>query len=473
MPKLFVANRGEAAARILTSAQALGWTSAVPWLASERAHWWASLADVLLPLPEGAWTQGEALAQAALDWGADAVHPGWGLLAEAPALAEAVLRRGMRWVGPPPAAMRRLGDKAEAAQLARSVGLPCLPGGAIAPGAPAPEGPYPVLAKARRGGGGLGQAIAESPEAWPRAAAEALAQARASFGAEAEAAGLLWCPHWADARHVEVQVAVDASGEAKSLGLRDCSVQRRRQKLIEESPAPGLPAAQGARLEAWACQLLQAAGYQGLGTVEFLVQGEALEAFLEVNARLQVEHPLTEWRWGLDLVALQLDLAAGASLAELGPWQEPRGWAIEARLLSESPDGALPSPGPIHHLLWPGGPFVRVDPGVGAPDEVHPDFDPMLAKVSAWGANREEARRRLLAALGRLELVGDLDHNLDRLRQLLAHPDFVAAKHHVQWAPSAPPRPPAPEAPAALPPARPPHPPTPLVGWPKPAWKVP
>lgn len=454
MPKLFVANRGEAAARVLTSAQALGWATVVPWLASERTHWWASLADELCPLPEGLWTQPEALAEAAQACGAEAVHPGWGLLSESPAFAEAVVARGMRWVGPPPDAMRRLGDKAEAARLATSLGLPTLPGGAIAPEGPPPPGPYPVLAKARLGGGGVGQALA--------------VQAEAAFGPEALAAGLLWCPFWAEARHLEVQVAVDRGGQAKSLGLRDCSVQRRRQKLLEESPPPGLPGPEGQALEAWACALLQAAGYEGLGTVEFLRQGPGQVAFLEVNARLQVEHPLTEWRWGLDLVALQLALAEGRSLEALGPWPEPRGWAIEARLLSEAPDTELPCPGPLAHVLWPGGPFVRVDPGVGAPDEVHPSFDPMIAKISAWGRDREEARRRLLGALGRLELVGELDHNLDRLRQLLAHPDFIAARHHTQWAPPAGPR-----ASAPVPPLAPPVAPlgdprkAPGVGWPR------
>lgn len=469
-----MANRGESAARVLVSAGPLGWRTVVPWVGQERAHWWASLADEAIALPDGAFTEPLALARAAREAGCQAVHPGWGLLAESPEFAQAVLDEGLVWVGPSPAVLRRLGDKGQAAELAASLGIPTFPGGPIAPGDPAPLGPYPVLAKARRSGGGLGQALAESPEAWPAACEAALAQTRASFGEAAAEAGLMWAPWMADARHVEVQVAGDAQGQVLSLGLRDCSVQRRRQKLVEESPSPGLPTEQGEALEAWACALLRSVGYQGLGTVEFLVRPGGASCFLEVNARLQVEHPLTEWRWGLDLVALQLGLAQGRPLAELGPRSGPVGWAMEVRLLSEDPFTGLPCPGRVERVLWPGGPFVRLDPGVGAPDEIDPRFDPMIAKLSAWGRDREEARLRLLGALQRLEVVGGLRHNQARLIHILQDPDFCAGRHHTAWdahgLASAPWEGEAPWAsrPIGGGPAAPPA----AAGWPAPAWRA-
>jgi acetyl/propionyl-CoA carboxylase alpha subunit len=285
------------------------------------------------------------------------------------------------------------------------------------------------MVKAAGGGGGMGLRRVERPEDLAGAIADAQAQCLAAFGS----AELYWESYLVGGRHIEVQIAADTYGRTIALGERECSIQRRYQKIVEESPSPALTEADRTKLFAWAVQAAESVGYINLGTVEFLWTPERGPVFLEMNTRLQVEHPVTELVTGLDLPQLQLRLAAGERLADLVPSVDRRGWAIEVRLYAEDPQTGAPSPGRIDHLRWPTGPWVRVDAGVEAGMEVSPYYDPLLAKLITWGPDRPSAVRRMADALSRTVVAGTLTTNMALLRAIVADEAFVAGEMDTQF----------------------------------------
>ncbi|HET7726320.1 MAG TPA: biotin carboxylase N-terminal domain-containing protein [Candidatus Limnocylindrales bacterium] len=409
--RVFVANRGEIARRIERTTHRLGIEAVLPPTEGEDA---VNLLDV------------DAVVAAARAADADALHPGFGFLAESPDLAAAVQAAGIRWVGPPPEAIAAMGDKAAARRLAAGLGIPVLPGydepdqsDASLEAAVGRIG-LPVLVKPAAGGGGKGMRVVRTLPDLPSALAAARREAAAAFGDDR----LILERLVEGGRHVEVQVLSDAHGHGVHLGERDCSIQRRHQKVLEETPSPAVtPSLRRAITEA-ALTLARAVGYVSAGTVELLVDEDGSFHFLEMNTRLQVEHPVTELVTGLDLVEQQLRVAAGEPLgldqAELDVRR--RGHAVEVRLYAEDAEqGFLPQTGRVVELAWPEGPGVRVDAGIDAGDVVSGRFDPMLAKVIAHGDNRGEALDRLADALDRTVVIGVVT-NLRFLRWLVRQP---------------------------------------------------
>jgi acetyl-CoA/propionyl-CoA carboxylase biotin carboxyl carrier protein len=429
--KVLVGNRGEVALRIVRTLRAAGIRSvAVHSDADDRAPHVAA-ADEAVRIgpadPASSYLDAGALVSAARQTGAQALHPGYGFLSESAALARACEEAGLVFVGPPAAVLAATGDKAGVKARVAQAGVPVVPG----PPEPVGEEPgaleraaaatgYPLLLKPAAGGGGKGMRVVLDSGALAEAGEGARREARRAFRDARLYVERLVHP----ARHVEVQVVCDAAGRAHVVGDRDCSVQRRHQKVVEECPAPGLPGALRTALHDAARRVALALGYRNAGTVEFLVTAAGAFHFLEVNRRLQVEHPVTEVVFGVDLVAWQLRVAAGD--AGSPPALEPRGHAVEARICAEEPArGFLPSVGRIRALRLPAGPGVRVDAGVVEGSEVSPHYDPLLAKVVAHGATREEALDRLDAALSETAVLG-VETNVAFLRALLAEPAFRA-----------------------------------------------
>ncbi|HZM81794.1 MAG TPA: biotin carboxylase N-terminal domain-containing protein [Candidatus Limnocylindrales bacterium] len=402
--RLFVANRGEIARRVFRTCREMGISTAAAFTEPEL-H--CDEADVAVQVPS--FLDGPALVRAAVEAGADAVHPGYGFLSENAAFARAVIDAGLTWIGPPPDAIEAMGSKIGAKKLMADAGVPVLT---------AVEGEFPLLVKASTGGGGRGLRVVRSADELDRALAEARSEAESAFGDPS----VFTEPYVEDGRHIEVQVLADAHGRVWTLGERECSVQRRHQKVVEEAPSP-MSTLDRAALFAAAASGAKAIGYVGAGTVEFLVDRRGRFFFLEMNTRLQVEHPVTELVYGIDLVRLQIEVARGATL---GDPPSPSGHAIEARLYAEDPAaGWLPQSGTLHRFEFPDG--VRVDSGVSDAAFVGVTFDPMLAKVIAFGQTRNEAARKLAAALPRAKVHG-LRTNRDLLVRVLRHPVFLAGE---------------------------------------------
>jgi len=449
--RLAIANRGEAALRCIRAVKALRATTGEPLLAlalytaPERVAPFVRHADAAAELPvvadapggaRAAYLDHEVLLDGLRRLRADAVWPGWGFVAEDPVFAERCAEAGIVFLGPPPDVMRTLGDKIAAKRLAEGLGVPVTPwSGGPLPGADAARAAgdelgWPVVLKAAAGGGGRGIRVVAGPEAMTDAFRGARDEAASAFGDERLFAEQLV----AGGRHVEVQIAADRYGQVLSLGCRDCSVQRRHQKLLEETPPPGLAPGVQEELESAAVTLAAKVGYVGVGTVEFLVRGRGREiAFLEVNPRLQVEHGITEAVTGADLVQLQIRIARGERLPERG-WPR-RGYAMEARLCAEDPDaGFRPAPGRVVRFDPALGPGVRVDTGVVAGSQVPAEFDSLVAKLIAWGETREEARARLCCALADTEVViegGATNRGL--LIELLEDPAVRAGGVDTTW----------------------------------------
>jgi propionyl-CoA carboxylase alpha chain len=435
--RLLVANRGEIATRVLRAARSMGIATVAVFSDPDRDAPFVAEADEAVPLGDsGAYLRADAILDAARRTGADAVHPGYGFLSERASFAEAVLAAGLRWVGPPPKVLAALGDKLEARRVAAGAGVPVLPalpaagpaGPGLAAEAAAQVG-FPLLVKAAHGGGGIGMRVVRDPGDLAEAVAAARRQAGAAFGNDE-----VFLERWLESpRHVEVQLLADTSGRMVQLFERECSIQRRHQKLIEEAPSPAVDPEMRRRLGEAALAVAGAVGYVGAGTVEFLLEpsGEVFW-FLEVNARIQVEHPVTEAVTGLDLVRLQLLVAAGEPLplAELSQ-VEVRGHAIEARLYAEDPAaGFLPQAGVLHRFRVgaggaAGGPAVRVDAGVADGSVVGVHYDPLLAKVVAHAPTRPEAARMLASALAGAQLHGVVT-NRDLLVGVLRSESFLA-----------------------------------------------
>jgi len=417
---LLVANRGEIASRVFRTARTMGLRCVAVYADADAHAPFVAQADEAVRLGHG-YLDGPAIIAAALATGADAIHPGYGFLSENAAFAAEVAAAGLTWVGPPPDAIEVMGDKLAAKRAAVEAGVPTL----RSSDDPTADGEigYPLLVKAPAGGGGKGMRVVETAGDLPEAVAAARREAASGFGDDR----VFLERYIARARHVEIQILGDAHGGLVHLGERECSIQRRHQKIVEESPSPVVDADLRAAMGDAALRLARAIGYRSAGTVEFLVDDATREFFfLEVNTRLQVEHPVTEEVTGIDLVREQLRVAAGEALGYGQDAVSFRGHAIEARLYAEDPAaGYLPATGTLAAFAPAAAPAVRWDAGVEAGSVVSVDFDPMLAKVVAHAPTRAEAAARLALALERLHLAG-VATNRDLLAATLRHPAFLA-----------------------------------------------
>jgi acetyl/propionyl-CoA carboxylase alpha subunit len=405
--KLLVANRGEIALRVFRACRELGIATVAVVAPDDTGALHGRAADETTEV--ASYLFSEEQIRAAKRTGADAIHPGYGFLAENPDFAEAVQAAELTWVGPPPEALRAAGDKLEAKRIAREAGVPVVPDGEP------DELGFPLLVKAAAGGGGRGMRVVRAADELEEALAAARREAKAAFGDDT-----VFCERYVERpRHVEIQLLADAHGQVISLGERECSIQRRHQKVLEESPSPAVdPALRGEMSDA-AIRFARAIGYESAGTAEFMLDGRDF-FFLELNGRIQVEHPVTELVTGVDLVQAQLRIAAGESL-DVRP--DPRGHAVEVRLYAEDPRTFFPQTGRIERLRLPT--EIRVDSGVEAGDEVGIGYDPMIAKLIAHGDTRPEALDRLAGALAETEVAG-VTTNLPFLRWLVAHPRLRA-----------------------------------------------
>ncbi|MFM7067438.1 MAG: acetyl/propionyl/methylcrotonyl-CoA carboxylase subunit alpha [Gammaproteobacteria bacterium] len=433
--KLLIANRGEIACRVIRTARRLGIMTVAVYSDADAQALHVRLADIAVrlgPAPaRESYLDIDRVIGAAVAAGAEAIHPGYGFLSENAEFAAACVAAGLVFVGPPAAAIRAMGGKSEAKALMMAAGVPVVPGyhgenqSADVLLAAAESLGYPVLLKASAGGGGKGMRIVRSAADFPAALDGCRREAASSFGNDR----ILVERYLERPRHVEVQVFADRHGHCLYLHERDCSLQRRHQKVIEEAPAPGLSPAQRRAMGEAAVAAARAVDYVGAGTVEFILATDGTFHFMEMNTRLQVEHPVTEMITGLDLVEWQLRVAAGEPLPLTQEEVPLHGHAFEARVYAEAPaKGFLPSTGRLLHLRFPEpDDSVRIDSGVEAGDEITPWYDPMIAKVIVHGADRESARRRLDAALAACEVAGP-EHNVNFLRRLLALPDFAEGR---------------------------------------------
>ena len=428
--KVLVANRGEIALRIVRALRDIDVRSVAVYSEVDRMSQHVRYADEARAIgpadARASYLNGERIIAVAKAAGADAIHPGYGFLAENADFAEAVEAAGLTFIGPSPASMRALGDKIAAREMAIAAGLPVVPGSpqvstteeaqAVAEGIG-----YPVMIKAAAGGGGRGIRLVERAEELPGAAARAIQEATVAFGNPT----IYVEKHLAPVRHIEVQVIADKHGNIVPVGERECSIQRRHQKLIEECPSVAVTPDLRRALGRASVRLARAANYHNVGTVEFLLTTTGDYYFLEMNTRLQVEHPVTELTTGTDLVKDQILVAAGEEL----PYDEhellTRGWAIECRIVAEDPfNGFLPSVGKVVFAREPAGPGIRVESALYDGIEVTPYYDSLLAKVTAWGRTREGARTRMKRALAEFRVVG-VATNIPYLQQIIDLPDFV------------------------------------------------
>ena len=434
--KVLVANRGEIAVRIIRTCRAMEIPTVAVFSEADRTARHVAEADEAVAIGPAEALQSylsiDALIAAARRSGADAVHPGYGFLSEKGEFADAVRDAGLAFVGPPGDVHRRMGDKRGARQLMAAAGVPVLSGyggedqsdGRLL--AEAESVGWPVMLKPSRGGGGKGMRIVRGAGEFGPALAAARRESTAAFGDEA-----MVVERFVERpRHVEVQIVADGEGRTLALGERECSVQRRHQKVVEETPSPALTPAQREALCASGVAAARAASYVNAGTVEFILAPDGTFSFLEMNTRLQVEHPVTEAVTGIDLVRLQLEVAAGRPLPFAAADVVSRGHALECRLYAEDPEkDDLPSPGRILHLSEPGGPGIRVDSGFATGSEVTVYYDPLLAKIVTWGLDRGEAIERMRDALRRTVVLGVVT-NLRRLQAIVGHPAFAQGALH-------------------------------------------
>ena len=432
--KVLVANRGEIAVRIMRGLREMGIGSVAVYSDADRAALHVRHADEAAYLGASPSTESylriDKIIAAARQHGAEAIHPGYGFLSENADFAQACGDAGLKFIGPSPEAIRAMGSKTAARRLAGEAGVPLSPGTKHAIADPeeaqraAAQIGYPVLLKAAAGGGGKGMRRVDRHEDLPAALRDAASEAERAFkSSEVYIEKLVINP-----RHIEIQVLGDEHGHLIHLGERECSIQRRHQKVIEECPSPLVSATPGMReaMGAAAVKAAKAAGYTNAGTVEFLVDESGAFYFLEMNTRLQVEHPVTELVTGLDLVHWQLRIAAGEPLTLQQEDISWRGWSIECRVYAEDPDaGFLPSPGRMRELSRPSGPGIRLDSGVYSGWTVPMDYDPLLAKLCAWAGTREESIERMLRALNECQVAG-IRSNLQLFRHILSEPDFRA-----------------------------------------------
>jgi acetyl-CoA carboxylase biotin carboxylase subunit len=437
--KVLVANRGEIALRVIRACQELGVRSVAVYSDADARAPHVREADEAVHVGAAPSAQsylvGERLIEAALRTGAEAIHPGYGFLSERAWFARAVREAGLVFIGPPAEAIEAMGSKTAARQLAIRAGTPVVPGtteplrDADEAGTVAASFGYPVLLKAAAGGGGKGMRVVREPSEIAGALASAQREAQNAFGDDA-----VYVEKYIEGpRHVEIQVLGDLHGTMLHLGERECSVQRRHQKMIEEAPSVAVSPELRARMGAAAVAAARAAGYVNAGTCEFLLDRAGSFYFLEMNTRIQVEHPVTELVMGLDLVQWQLRVAAGERLPFAQEDLSPRGWAIECRITSEDPaNGFLPSTGRVRYLHLPSGPGVRWDGGIEAGSEVGLFYDPMLAKLIVHGRDRAQAIARMHRALLELTIDG-VETSRDFHLRVMEHPDFQSGDISIQW----------------------------------------
>ncbi len=429
--KVLVANRGEIALRIVRGLRDLGIHSVAVYSEVDRLSQHVRYADEAHFIgPADAresYLNVERIIDAARRCGADAVHPGYGFLAENADFAEACESAGLTFIGPSPESIRLLGDKIHARKIAMDAGVPVLPGSGEVTSVEeamvfAASIGYPVMVKAAAGGGGRGIRLIQNESEFAGAAARAMQEAQAAFGNPA----IYVEKNLQRVRHIEVQIIGDRFGNIVPVGERECSIQRRHQKLIEECPSIAVSITLRRSLTRAAVRIARAANYHNVGTVEFLLNEDGSYYFLEMNTRLQVEHPVTEIVTGTDLVKDQILVAAGEELAYEEADLLTRGWAIECRIVAEDPfNNFLPSVGTVVLAREPAGPGIRVESALYDGVEVTPYYDSLLAKVTAWGRNREGARTRMQRALAEFRVVG-VATNIPYLQQILDHPDFIA-----------------------------------------------
>jgi acetyl-CoA carboxylase biotin carboxylase subunit len=441
--KILVANRGEIAVRIIRACRELGIPSVAVYSEADREALHVMMADeayLIGPPPaRESYLAIENIIKVAKESGADAVHPGYGFLSENAEFAHACQEAGLTFVGPSAHAIRTMGDKIAARQAAMGMDVPVVPG-TEKPLEHDDEGlrvareiGYPVMVKAAMGGGGKGMRLVEDETGLIAALRMARAEAKSAFGDPT----VYLEKYLEEPRHIEIQLLADSAGSIVYLGERECSIQRRHQKLIEECPSSFVDFPFRLKMGEAACRVAEAVGYVNAGTVEFLVDRHRNFYFLEMNTRLQVEHPVTELVTGIDLVKEQIRIAAGEPL---GYSQEEiflRGWAIESRIYAEDPfKDFLPSPGVIRGLRTPSGPWVRDDSGVYEGFEVPIHYDPLISKLSVWGHDRQDAIRRMTRALSEYKVVG-VRTTIPILQHVMAHPDFLAGRlstHFLQQA---------------------------------------
>ena len=432
--KVLVANRGEIAVRVIRGLREAGIRSAVVYSEPDRAGLPVLLADeayCIGPAPSReSYLRGQAIVELAVAIDADAVHPGYGFLAENSEFARLCESKGVVFIGPSPEVIAVMGSKIESRRLMIEAGVPVVPGGQDPvldleeATRVASEIGYPIMLKAAAGGGGKGMRRVRNPEGLASAFRAARSEAKSSFGDDS-----VYIEKFLERpRHIEIQILGDRHGSVVSLGERECSLQRRHQKVVEEAPSPVVDADLRRRMGITAVRAAEAVGYSNAGTVEFLLDSAGEYYFLEVNTRLQVEHPVTELVTGLDLVAAQLAVAQGEPLSDAYRNVEPRGHAIEVRLYAEDPArGFAPSPGKIEVLRWPEGAGVRNDCGVEEGSEVSIHYDPMLGKLIVWGEDRDQALRRLDRALHELRIEG-IRTTRPLFQALLADEDFRSGR---------------------------------------------
>lgn len=412
---VLIANRGEIAIRVARTAHALGLRTVGVVTEADDGAAHADATDLVVSI--GSYLDADELLRAARASGARSVHPGYGFLSENAAFARAVADAGLTWIGPPPEAIELMGDKGAAKDAAAAAGVPVVPSG--------DDGGFPVVVKAVAGGGGKGMRVVRGADELAEATAAARREARAAFGDDR----VIVERYLERPRHLEIQVLADAHGTVLHLGERECSLQRRHQKVVEEAPSPVVDARLRAAMGEAAVALARACGYVGAGTVEFIAPSDAGEFFfLEMNTRLQVEHPVTELVYGVDLVEQQLRVAAGETLALAQDDLAPKGWAVEARLYAEDPaNGFLPATGTVRVYDEPTDQGVRVDSGIRAGSVVGTSYDPMLAKVIAYADDRATALDRLDRALATFALAG-VTTNAAFTRALIAREDVRAGE---------------------------------------------
>jgi acetyl-CoA carboxylase, biotin carboxylase subunit len=438
MKRVLIANRGEIALRIIRACHEEGLEAVAVYSAADRRSPHVRAADRAIAIgpapPSESYLSIERLIAAARESGADAVHPGYGFLAERAAFAEAVEQAELIFIGPPPAAIRAMGDKTEARRRMQEAGVSIVPGGSApvddpaAALAAAEKIGYPVMVKAAAGGGGKGMRVVRDPDGLSAALEAAASEALKAFG-DSSVYLEKFIEH---PRHIEIQVLADAE-RTIHLGERECSIQRRHQKLVEEAPSVALSVDLREWMGAAAVSAAQAVGYRGAGTCEFLLTEDGSFYFLEMNTRIQVEHPVTELVYGVDLVREQLRIAGGLPMRVHSGWLNPRGWALECRITSEDPaNGFLPSTGRIEYLKVPAGPGVRWDSGVEIGDEVTLYYDSLLAKLIVWAPDRAQAVTRMTQALDELVVIG-IATNQAFHRRLMTDPEFRKGEIDIQF----------------------------------------
>lgn len=437
--KLLIANRGEIAVRIIRACREMGIASVAVYSEADKESLHVQLADEAVCIGSApsskSYLNMERIISAALVTGADAIHPGFGFLSENAAFAECCEKCGITFVGPPSSVIRSMGNKQEARNTMIKANVPVIPGTetSVYDGETgkklAEEIGYPVMIKAALGGGGKGMRTAFSPEEFLRAFQTAQKEAIASFGD-----GTMYIEHFVEnPRHIEFQILADKEGNVVHLGERDCSVQRNHQKMIEESPSPAVPKALREKMGEAAVKAAKAAHYENAGTIEFLLEKNGSFYFMEMNTRIQVEHPVTECVTGLDLIKEQIKIASGQKLSVTQEDIKIQGHAIECRINAENPKmGFRPSPGTISELHLPGGQGVRVDTDIYSGCMVSPYYDSMLAKLIVHGKDRQEAIAKMISALGEVWIEG-IDTNVDYQFEILHHPDYQSGNFDIEF----------------------------------------